>query len=67
MNENKIQWTGKNMYEVIEFTEASDDIVFPLDRKIVIIESQTHPQIAEVGDYIVRNEDGIFAVKSSVE
>ena len=53
-----VEWTGNNMYEVIELTEASDLLGFSSDK--VSIETLEGVMTANVGDYIIKGVNGEF-------
>jgi len=53
-----ILWTGGNMYEVIEFSESSDDFGFTQDR--CTIDTLEGQMTALIGDWIIRGVNGEF-------
>lgn len=53
-----IQWNGSNMYEVIEFTDGSDNFGFVDDK--VSIETLEGVMTASLGDWIIKGVHGEF-------
>jgi hypothetical protein len=55
-----IQWNGKNMYDVIEFSGASDDFVFPLNEDYCVIETLEGNHKCSLDDFIIKGVQGEF-------
>ena len=54
-----VQWTGENMYELIEFSEASDDFLFGDDGSLAILTLEGNHE-ASAQDYIIKGVKGEF-------
>lgn len=55
-----MQWTGDNMYEVMEFSECSDNFSFPRDHDHCTIETLEGNHICSKNDWIIKGVKGEF-------
>jgi hypothetical protein len=60
-----IIWTGKNMYQVLNFTECSDSLGFR--GNICQVDTPHGTFECEIGDYIIKNTTGgVYPCKPNV-
>ncbi len=53
-----VQWTGENMYEILDFSDASDAMVFSNHR--LSIETLEGSMDASIDDFIIKGVSGEF-------